>query len=207
MEKNKTFKILAIVGLVVAVVGLAIGFAAFSATLNINTFNATAKAGDAYAVFANLVTFQNDAACTVNEWSTATATAGTATAHTWNGITATFTKPGDIITCTATIKNTSAYRGYLTKLSSNGATITCSGSAQNKDAVCSAMSAKVTLAKGTLDISSSASTGNTGSSSIQPTNGVHTATVVLTYAKDGAVPDADVTVSIPAIQTTYSTAQ
>ncbi len=207
MEKNKTFKIVAIVGLVVAVIGLAIGFAAFSATLNISTFNATAKAGDADAVFANLVTFQNDAACTVSTGSTATATAGTATGHTWSGITATFTKPGDVITCTATIKNTSAYTAYLTKLVTSGK-ITCSGSAQNKDAVCTAMSGKIEVGKDSASFSSSAAAKlGSPSATIASTTGTTTAKVTLTYASNGAVPDADVTVTIPAITTTFATAR
>ena len=208
MEKNKTFKILVIVGLVVAVVGLAIGFAAFSATLNISTFNATAKAGDADAVFGNLVTFQNDAACTVSTGSTATATAGTATDHTWNGITATFTKPGDIITCTATIKNTSDYTAYLTKLSTNGSMITCSGSAQNKDDVCKSISGSVSIGDNKTGFTSTtAAKLASPSATIASTTGTTTATVILTYSSTGAIPDADVTVTIPTIETVFATAK
>ena len=207
MEKNKTFKILAIVGLVVAVVGLAIGFAAFSATLNINTFNATATKGDETTNFVSKLGFANDAECTPT--GSATATAGTATGTTWNGITATFTKPGESITCTATVKNESAYIAYLTGLSTvDSAKITCSGSAQNKDAVCSAMSANLTLSDSTLAISSSAVTPTLGTNSqLAATTGTETATLVLTYAEGGAIPDADVTVTIPTIQTVFATAK
>ena len=207
MEKNKTFKILAIVGLVVAVVGLAIGFAAFSATLNINTFNATATKGDETTNFVSKLGFANDAVC--EPTGSATATAGTATGATWNGITATFTKPGESITCTATVKNESAYIAYLTGLSTgDSAKITCAGAASNKDAVCSAMSANLTLSDSKLAISSSAVTPTLGTTSqLAATTGTATATLVLTYAEGGAIPDADVTVTIPTIQTVFATAK
>ena len=205
MEKNKTFKILAIVGLVVAVVGLAIGFAAFSATLNISTFNATAKAGDADAVFANLVTFQNDATCTVSEGSTATATAGTATGHTWSGITATFTKPGDVITCTATVKNASAYIAYVYEITSNDQKITCSGSAQNISSICSNVTLNTTLSTEGLTVTSANSNWHHITTSNIPAGNTDTVTTTITYAESAPIPDADVTISIPAINYIFNT--
>ncbi len=208
MEKNKTFKIVAIVGLVVAVIGLAIGFAAFSATLNISTFNATAKAGESEAVFGNLVTFQDDAKCTVSTGE-GTVNAGTATGHTWSGITATL-NPGTNISCTATIKNTSAYTAYLTKLSTNGSKITCSGSAQNLEAVCSAIQGSIFVGVGgNVAAFSSSSAGNLTSptTTIAPTNGTVVASLGFWYNESGAVPDADVTISIPAIEVGFATAR
>ena len=206
MEKNKTFKIVAIVGLVVAVVGLAIGFAAFSATLNISTFNATTKAGSEEANFSSLVTFQNDAKCTST--SGATATAGTATSHTWSGITVTFANPGDQITCSATVKNASAYTAYIKKATTNEAKITCSGSAQNTDAVCSAITGSFELNNGYVKSTVSSAWGlsiNDINMAMDPKTGTAIVSLKIIYSSKGEVPDADVSINIPAIQLTFGT--
>ena len=205
MEKEKSFKIIAIVGLVVAVVGLAVGFAAFSATLTINSFEATAKAGSGEEQFASKVSFDNDAACTPT--GSATAVAGSATDHTWSGISATFTKPGETVTCEATVKNESAYTAYLNKISTEDV-IKCTGSAQNLDAVCSNMSMVISSGDDEATLSTTAKANNAAitGNTIAPTTGTKKVKFVLTYAADGAIPDADVTVSIPTIDFLYDTA-
>ena len=210
MRDNRTLKITILVILGLTVVGLAIGFAAFSATLNISTFNATTKAGSEEANFSSLVTFQNDAKCT--SASGATATAGTATGHTWSGISLSFTKPSQSVTCTAKIKNSSNYKAYFWIFSSKNVKLTCTGDATNKDEVCKGIYAIVSADFGgsslpyTLTIKSDSISASSYRSEryLNPNSSV-VVTWDITYADGSAIPDDNVTVNIPAVSALFKT--
>ena len=102
MERNS--KVIAIVALCIGVVGLSLGFAAFSAQLNISSGATVTVNQDTH--FKNIFGYV----------ATPAPTSGTITADyvkEWTGITHNFTATGQEVTYTATIKNDSQLDAYL----------------------------------------------------------------------------------------------
>ena len=207
-KKDKAFKIIAVLALVVAVVGLTVGFAAFSSTLKISSHTATVKAGDDN--FSANFGFTGTPSCTPSGSTEITGdtdgyTAGTVTRTTWSGLSATLYKPGDKLTCTATISNDSDYTAFLNSIST-AAGLSCAGDANNLSAVCGALKATVTVSPSTLDITSAAATTNEITGNSIAVDATTTATFVLEYDAAGQVADEDFTVTIPEISLAYATA-
>ncbi len=218
MEKNNG-KIIAVVALVVAVVALSVGFAAFADTLTIQGNATVEKAADAFEG-----SFQYDESVTPTckaGSTTLTLTSpyspGTVSGDTWTGISVPLKEGAYTVECTATIKNTSAYDAYLTKLSVNGP-ITCASTganaASNTTDVCSRITGTVQVgASGnTLSFnkdSTSSTAVSTGlTASVAKTNGTETVKVTITFDSTTApavVPDGDITVTLPTISHDYST--
>ena len=127
MEKDRGSKVIAVVALCVAVVGVTLGFAAFSTTLNIkpsasvsptgSTFNVDFSSSDS-AVETNLVTPVKDPD---------SITAGNATINNAGsnpeirGLTATFTEPGQDVTYTFYVHNIGEYDAFLKSITYNNA--------------------------------------------------------------------------------------
>lgn len=210
MRDNKTLKITIFIGLIVAAITLAIGFAAFSSTLNISAYKAEIGKGNEEENFSNLVNFVSSDVQPIVD-STATATAGTASGHTWSGITVNFTSPGQTISLYAQVENQSNYFAYINDITTNGQYITCTGSAQNLDAICSKITATVEIE----DYDTMNHWGKTiTSSSITPTSttvpaygapaGMHAYVYIyITFASDAIAPDSDISINIPAISVTF----
>lgn len=110
MEKDRSFKVIAIVALVCGVVGLSLGFAAFSNTLNISSEAEVTVDPSTFSV-----NFSTESATTVSGNVTATgngdaaALAGT----TISGLKANFTAPGETVTYTFYARNDGEYIAYL----------------------------------------------------------------------------------------------
>lgn len=214
MENGRTFKMMSVVALCLAVIGITIGFAAFSATLKIENASATVKKGGNDS-FASKIGFNGTVTCTVTG-STAITEAGedatngyqkgTASGASWSGIKATLYEPGDKLTCTATVLNESDYIAYLGSISTS-AGITCGGTATNVSEVCASLTSTVTTGPTTLNIANTAATtpaitGNT----IAATSGTKDVVFTLEYGSTGPIADDDVTVTIPTISLVYDTA-
>ena len=123
MEKNNG-KIIAIVALIVAVVALSVGFAAFADQLTIDG-NATVKQGaNAFDDQTNgLAYLSSSPACVITNTQTSVATSpysqGTASGDTWSGISVPLTTDNPSVTCTATVENRTAYTAYLRGITTN----------------------------------------------------------------------------------------
>lgn len=218
MEKNNN-KIIAVVALVVAVVSLAIGFAAFSDSLSIGG-SANVKGTNAFDDATNDLAYVSttpECHITGSNISTSTTpyTAGTATGDVWSGISVPLTTENPSVTCTAVVKNKTSYAAYLKSIATTSG-ISCSSSGANaqtnENNICNAVSVDVqvgSVATDKITFGTSAVTKNdtTGSIAKSGDSGDEaTVTVKITY--DGiAVADEDVVVTLPTITHNYSSAQ
>lgn len=211
MEKNNG-KILAVAALVVAVVALSVGFAAYSASLTIDS-NATLKATDTFS--SNVKYDETSPKCYVtgdgSKTSVATAgySVGTAANHTWSGISVPLTMDNKSVTCEAVVNNTSDYIAYLTGISTNTG-ITCESvatgdaAASNVDTICGNTKATVTIGSDSLAITSAAASASNTTGTIAATNGTQTVTLVIEYTGTVAA-DGDIRIKVPNITYTYKT--
>lgn len=117
--ENKNSKVIALVALVVAVVGLGVGFAAFSSTLTISSSATVTPNANTFKV---LLSNSQTAVASGNVTGTAStgATAGTATVSAdtlkITGLKANFTAPNQTVSYTFYAHNTGEYIAYLTQV-------------------------------------------------------------------------------------------
>lgn len=207
MEKNNG-KIVAVVALAIAVVALSVGFAAFAATLTIDS-NATITASNAFTDKVNYVTGSPKCYYTGGTTTAEGSTAGTASAKSWSGVKVALSDDHKSVTCEADVLNASEYTAYLRQISIGG-TLTCASkgtgdaAATNADTICGTVSAKV-------DVGTDSATFNTTTSTaVTDTSGSITATqtekVKLTIAYTStAKPDGDIDITVPTISLLYKT--
>lgn len=118
MEKNRSSKMIAIAALLVAIVGLSLGFAAFSNTLTISSSANVKPNDDTFSVdfsSSNTVLATDKIVPTVNP-STITATDATidnSSDPTISGLSATFSEPGQSATYTFYANNNGEYDAFL----------------------------------------------------------------------------------------------
>lgn len=128
MEKNRSSKVIAVVALCVAIVGLTLGFAAFSNTLNIKSSATVNPSGEAF----NVDFSSSDAAVETDPVTPtkdpSSLVAGNATINNSgsnpqiSGLTATFTEPGQSATYTFYVHNIGEYDAFLKSITYNNAT-------------------------------------------------------------------------------------
>lgn len=203
MENGRSSKVVAIVALCVGVVGLSLGFAAFSNTLTISSSATVTPSADTFkVVFDDAAGVKCTPAGTANVVSQ-----GTATATTITGINVAFANPGDSVTCEATIKNDGEYEAFLNSIVSGKVTCSSDDSTITKDlmdAACATIEVKAavgadsatatTLAEMNADINDH--------SLISPAG---TEKVALTITYNGpARADGTFAVSVPTVTLTYS---
>ena len=217
MERDRNAKILAVIALTVAVIGLSIGFAAFSQTLTIKS-SADVKPDE--TEFTSNVKFTTEAGLAEG---TVTATNEGATSEDAN-LTATviqdikvhFTKPGQSSTYKFKVKNESPYDAYLRsvtfKNADGGATpIKCTKvthpEEEEKDALDSDVTAACTGIKVTVTVggeSYSESNATISAHKLAKTTGEEEASVKIEYEAGSGVADGDFTVAIGDIELTYA---
>ena len=114
---NKDSKVIAIVALCIGVVGLSLGFAAFSAQLTVSSGATVTVDEDTNFkdVFGFMADTQKDT--TLNEKTDAAGAIAENYAKAWTGITYNFTTTGETRVYTATVKNDSALVAYLDEVS------------------------------------------------------------------------------------------
>ena len=213
MEKNNG-KVIAVVALVVAVVALSVGFAAFTDALNISGNASIAKPED--TVFAPNFGYKAGSMQCRNTATSATVTsAGTVSGNTWSGISVPLSMDQKSVTCTAVVENASSYDAYLKSITAStalGCDSTGTDAATNKAAVCANVQASVQVGetatnKLTINTTSTELT-KTGLSQTVPkkatNNGEVTVTVVIEYTGT-ETPDGDITITLPEITHSYST--
>ena len=219
MEKNNG-KIIAIVALVVAVVALSVGFAAFNDALTIENTTANVTAANAFDDGTNGLAYDgtspechdtttNDA---INESPYG---AGSASGDSWSDINVPLSTEHPSVTCTATVQNKTAYAAKLTGLATTTG-ISCTSSGQNKTTnennVCGATRVTASIESDSITFGTAAgSLTGTASTVIaaKTTNpGEATVTVVIELQNPATVyADEDVTVTIPTITHSYTSAQ
>lgn len=211
MERDRGTKIIAIVALCVAIVGLSVGFAAFSSNLTINSSaKVTPNASDFDVNFSTSNTSELDG--TVNGVGTNSATGEDATidnsdAPTITGLKANFTEPGQTVTYSFHAHNAGKYVAYLnnvtySNVSGKTATKVCtagSGTDATKvEAACNGISVSVKVGSDTYTGSMDRITSH--SLAIDTYEEV---VVTIEYASDATRADGDFDVAFGDIVLTY----
>lgn len=150
MEKDCGAKIIVAIALVVAIVGLTIGYAAYSTTLKITgTANVDPAKWDVH--FANKT---GDSLTATIEGKAVETTAPTLTATNISGFDVTLKAPGDTVTYNFLVKNTGTIDAILTSFSMGG--ITCapteksSTTQEDADKLCGELSYSLKYADGSV---------------------------------------------------------
>lgn len=128
MEKEKNSKFIIITSLILAVVGLSLGLAAFSSTLKISSLAYVSPSSDNFKIYLsnNTTSIPESSEAITDVISTSGATAGTASlinpsidgnyAPSVTGIHADFTAPGQMVTYTFYVLNKGKYDAYLNSI-------------------------------------------------------------------------------------------
>ena len=201
MKENR---IIPLVALIVAVVGLGIGFAAFTSTL---TISSSAQVNPASTDFTNNVGFSTSSTemktGTLAPNSSTYGKSATLAKTTISGIEATFTAPGQSVTYSANLVNLSAYTAYLNAVTFGSKTCTAGTGATQAlvTAACGDISMSVKIGTNTYT-----STNNSISSVSIASTKYLAVTVKITYASCGDRADGPFTVSFGNLTATVGTA-
>jgi len=218
MERNNGYKIISVIGLLIAVTALAIGFASYSATLNITNPEGLVS-GDEFSPY---VIFTGSPSCNVIGSAKVTS-AGTVLEHDWSGVSVTLTKPGDAVTCTASVQNGSLLPAYLKRITAEKPIECIAGTnnpATNFQEACDGMELnfKVDTYDVSLDNTGTVGTTQNTLSSGTITNIVipaktnnnistHDASFTITFKEDSKIADGDFIVKLPTMSLFYETNQ
>ena len=202
-----------IAALIVAIIGLSIGFAAFSNTLTIsssanvnptNTMNVVFSSSNSDAETDPIVPTKSP-----NNVTNFTSTNGTIieSGRTLSNLSAAFTAPGQSVTYNLYVYNDGPYVAYLTDL--NMGSISCDAIPQQNandtatdslvDAACEGMGVSVTIGETTLT-----SSGSLNNQSLQANGGYVNASVTISYAEGSSYVDGPMSVTIGDITFTAS---
>lgn len=213
MEKDRSSKVIAIVALLVAVVGLSVGFAAFSSTLTISSSaNVTPNSDTFKVVFSSNDTTLTTEAVNGNVTGTgASATAATInndTNPTISGLAATFTEPGQKVVYTFYAHNSGEYEAFLKSVTYANVT------GKSESRVCTpgrdTTAALVTNACDDISVKVNVGTTNTTASKANITGhslaktDFEPVTVTIEYASNGDRADGDFSVAFGDISLVYS---
>lgn len=214
MEKNRTVQLIAILALVVGVVGLSIGFAAFSNTLKIKSSATVAPDKDTLnvdfsssptEVEANEITAVSNPVGLI----TTKATIDNTSDPVIKNLSATFTEPGQKATYSFYAYNAGHLQAYLKSIiygnvSDNTTNKVCTAKEGTTDALvqkaCNGISVKVKVGSEAETNSSVASISNHALTKGQ----AEPVTVTLEYAQDADRADGDFTVAFGDITLNYS---
>ena len=229
MEKNRSTKVIAIAALFIAVIGLSIGFAAFSSTLTINS-SATVtpdqsqwKLGFVFSTSDALSSYYStsDGSYSIaNNVSTGDAYVASADVKIKNfqtsnssgsavleNLSAAFTEPGQKVTYRFYVKNEGSMDAYLhtVRFTGNktcGAVASGDGDAGLVSAACNHITVKINIAGQTVSDSTESQTITSGGK-VDKTNGTALVTVDIEYAA-GYYVDTPIAVTFKAIELDYN---
>lgn len=207
MEHNRKQKLLMIVALIAGIASLSIGFAAFSATLNISSSASVTPNSDTFSVkFStnkdNLVVKPLTPTGATANVPAGTGTINNTTNPTVTGLSASFTRPGEYITYTFYARNEGDYTAYLNSVNFLGEKVCTAGEGATEQLVQSACE-KVTLYVQVGTTGYLETTQITGHS-LAP-NESDTIKVILNYESDAPLADGPFTVKFQDVALVYST--
>ena len=212
MERSS--RVIAVIALCVGVVGLTLGFAAFSNSLTISssasvtpdasTFNVDFSSSNDSVVAGKVSPVTNPGTVVGTD-----ATIDNTNAPTISNLSATFTKPGDSVTYTFYARNAGEYEAFLKSINFNNVasgstTKKCTAGGGTTDALVQAACESITLS---VKVGSeSAVTGTTAdiSGHSLAKNSSETIVVKIEYTAGGALADGDFTVEFGDVSLTYS---
>ncbi len=209
---DRDSKIIAIVALIVAVVGLGIGFAAFTANLTISSSAKVTPSASNFKVKFKESTLSCGSGSTTGSGSVSKT--GTLNETSISGLEVTLTKPGDSVTCTATITAEGDYEAYLTAINTNK--LTCNPKAGNTFAslgnkACEGIKATFSIgtatATATTQASSNAATLGESFKISKGGNtfGTQTLTIKIEYLSSATPTDEELNITVPTTTLVYET--
>ena len=211
MKKRNNKQVMTLAILLVAVVGLSVGFAAFS---NILTISSGATVTPDSSTFN--VDFSSNATSVVANNITPTVVGATGTAATIDNTTnptiknlnATFTEPGQSVTYTFYAYNAGEYEAFLTNINylnveGEEANKVCSKGANTTEALVTAACDNISVTVKADTITATKTQTVSGKSLAKGAS--HTITVTIAYAENGDRADGEFTVTFGDISLTYST--
>ena len=207
MEHNRNNKLLMIIALVVGIVSLSVGFAAFSTTLNISSSASVSPSSDTFKV--KFSTSQNS--LVVGAVAPSSKTTGITTTDgvidnganpTIKNLSATFTSPGQYVEYTIYARNEGEYTAYLNNINFLGDK-TCKAETGTTDSLVQSACESINI---------SATIGNTTYTETTPIEG-HTLAkgvgeqikIRLEYLSSGTAVDGAFSIKFPNIALVYST--
>ena len=221
MEKDRRARVVAIAALLVGVVGLSLGFAAFTNTLTIKSSAEVTVDSSAFNV--DFSTASNTVTAGTVAGTPSPATGGPTAANATidnsaaasaqiTGLKATFTAPGQSVTYNFYTKNAGALKAYLTNVAFATPTKTCTaktGTTQTLvDAACNGISLTLTLGSENFTQSTARAAFATATAHDLEKNGetgdYEAVQVVIAYAANSAQADGDFDVAFGDITLTYS---
>ena len=230
MENERSSKVVAIVALCVGVVGLSLGFAAFSSTLTISssagvkpnseTFNVDFSTTDATGADVEITTDPVVPTKNPDSIEAANATIDNVDEPTITGLKANFTAPGQSVTYTFYAHNAGEYEAFLNSILINetsegsGKTKICTASPQSEsnpnpanqdlvDDACEAISLSIKV--GDEAVTNTSIPSITGHSLAQDTSEL--VTVTIDYAVDGPRADGNFSVAFGDITLVYDSVE
>lgn len=213
MEKDRNTKIVALSALFIAVVGLTVGFAAFSSTLRISSSaQVTVDASNFDVNFSTVSTTETEGTVTPTVTGVGTTGAGATisnagTAPSITGLKANFTQPGQTVKYSFYTHNNGQLTAYLKSVTYGnvtGQSVTkkCTAltgtSRALVDAACDGITIKTTVGTDLYTGSSAVTSKPLGVNVFQPVE------VEISYASNAAVADGDFNVEFGDITLTYS---
>lgn len=208
--KNKTFKIISIVALLLGIVGITLGYAAFSSTLKIESSAEVVPNESSFNVdfsSSNTSVVEDDITPTLNTNVTGFSATNAEIDNTSNPVIsnlhATFTEPGQSATYTFYAYNRGEYLAYLNSIIFTG-NKTCTARTNTNqslvDTACTGISLSVQVTGIDATTTSLASITN----HTLAVGGADTITVVIEYAAGSGRADGDFDVTFPDITLTYN---
>ena len=212
MNDNKTYRIIAVVALLLGVVGVTLGYAAFSSTLTISssaevtpdasTFNVDFSSSSS-SVVANDITPSLSAV--VTNFTASDAVIDNTSDPTISNLKATFTAPGQSVTYTFYSYNAGQYIAYLNSIVFSGSkTCTAKTGTQQSlvDTACNGISLSIKVGSEAVTTTSIA----TISGHSLGINNAEEIVVTISYLQGSGVADGDFDVVLPSIILTYDSA-
>jgi len=209
MGDNKTYKIIALVALLLGAVGVTIGYAAFSSTLTItssaavqpdpSSFNVDFSSSNS-AVVADPITPTLSA--NVTNFTATNATINNTNAPVISNLSATFTEPGQSVTYRFYAYNAGEYIAYLNSIVFSG-TKTCTAASGTSQALVNTACTGISLSvKVGSEAATTTSVASIASHSLA-VNGAEEIVVVIDYAAGSGRADGNFDVTLPDIQLLY----
>ncbi len=212
MNDNKVYRIISIAALLLAAIGVTIGYAAFSNTLTISSaaevrpdssaFNVDFSSSSS-SVVANPIT--PTLSTTATGFTATNATINNATDPVISNLKATFTEPGQSVTYTFYSYNAGQYVAYLNSIVFEG-TKTCTAAQGTTQSLVNTACNGITLS---AKVGSEAATTTSVATISGHTLGINTAEeieVVISYEAGSGIADGDFDVTLPDIVLTYASA-
>ena len=202
--ESKNSKVIAIVALIVAVVGLGIGFAAFSSTLTISSSATVTPNADTFKVV-----FDTVSGITCTPTGATVTSSGTVAETTVSGIKIGFTEPGQSAICTVSATNSGEYLAYLNSITLGTLSCAKSTGSQADDTLvaeaCKGIS--VTVTAGTTSVTSTSTTSGTNTAIASHTlakGASENVTIKIEYAAGSARADGQFDITVPDTTLVYS---